>query len=255
MRIFALPAALALSFMLYLPFPNAPKRLLSLLSALHNRMLPLFTFNDGKVDKPLAQGVLIFVIACAASALGAVHPLLAAVVMAPAFTAPACLRGAVEEKHTLDSGILSRDIPAYESRVRTSCAALAPAFTEGLCLPLLLAAVGTPLYLGPALVWLLLGLRALQPDSRILLVLHRAADKLFSGIVTLCSGIVGRNPARIHGQDAQSRFLCTLGIGEGATHAPVAGDIAQGVFLCCFCSVLLTIILSLLALPLCQMIV
>ncbi len=79
MRIFALPAALALSFMLYLPFPNVPKHLLSLLSALHNRMLPLFTFNDGKVDKPLAQGVLIFVIACAASALGAVHPLLAAV--------------------------------------------------------------------------------------------------------------------------------------------------------------------------------
>ena len=255
MRVLALPAALALALALYLPFPNAPQKFFSALHALYVRMLPIFTYKDGRVDEPLARGALIFLLACIASALGSVHPLLAGLVMAPAFTAAACLPHAVSEKHTLDSGILSRDIPAYEARVREACAALAPAFVEGFCLPLLLAAVGLPVYLGPALVWVLLGARALQPDNRILFMLSRMADVLFSGLLLMCSGMVGRNPARTHGLNAQTRLLSSLGIGEGGTHAPVAGDIAQGVFLCCFCAVLLTLTASLIVFPLCQLFV
>lgn len=254
MRVLALPAALMFSLALYLPFPNAPQKLFGILHALYVRMLPIFTYKDGRVDEPLARGVLLFLLACIASLLGAVHPLLAGLIMAPAFTASASLPHAVNEKHMLDSGILSRDIPAYETRVREVCAALAPAFVEGCCLPLLLAAIGLPFYLGPALVWALLGIRALQPDNRILFNLSRLSDVLFSSLMLMCSGMVGRNPARTHGLSAQTRLLSSLGIGEDGTHAPVAGDIAQGVFLCCFCTVLLTIVISLIVFPLCQLI-
>lgn len=38
--------------------------------------------------------------------------------------------------------------------MRARCASLAPAFTLGLCAPMLLTAVGMPLYIGGALGWI-----------------------------------------------------------------------------------------------------
>ena len=65
-------------------------------------------------------------------------------------------------------------------------------------------------------------------------------------------GAVGRNPLRTDGKGARSRLLSILGIadGEARTHAPVSGDIVQAAFLCCFCMVLLAVLLSLVLLPL-----
>ena len=53
-------------------------------------------------------------------------------------------------------------------------------------------------------------------------------------------------------RQAQTRLMSILGIAQDGTdtHAPVSGDISQGTFLCCFCAVLLCLVLTLLLLPL-----
>ena len=72
----------------------------------------------------------------------------------------------------------------------------------------------------------------------------RAGRRTFSEIILpmlLCSGAVGRNPLRTRGRGAQGRLLSILGIaGDGAdTHAPMAGDIPQAIFLCGFAAFIL----------------
>ena len=159
-------------------------------------------------------------------------------------------------KRELDSGAYSRDIPAYESLVRETCAALAPAFVAHVCVPLVLMAVGLPLRLSAALGWGFLALSAVSNENeqadRLLGLLVRPADALFSFLLLLCSGVAGRSPFRIGGRDVKSRLINILGVAQDATatHAPVSGDISQGTFLCCFCTVFLCLVMTLLLLPL-----
>ena len=70
----------------------------------------------------------------------------------------------------------------------------------------------------------------------------------------LCAGAVGRNPLRTRGHGAQGRLLSILGIaGDGAdTHAPMAGDIPQSIFLCGFASFILCFTLCVLGFVLCR---
>ena len=70
----------------------------------------------------------------------------------------------------------------------------------------------------------------------------------------LCSGAVGRNPLRTRGRGAQGRLLSILGIaGDGTdTHAPMAGDIPQSIFLCGFASFILCFTLCVLGFVLCR---
>ena len=156
----------------------------------------------------------------------------------------------------LDSGAYARDIPAYEALVRETCAALAPAFVAHVCAPLLLMAVGLPLRLSAALGWGFLALTAVSGENeqadRLLGLLVHPADAVFGFLLRLCCGVTGRNPFRTGGRGAQTRLMSILGIAQDDTdtHAPVSGDISQGTFLCCFCAVLLCLVLTLLLLPL-----
>jgi len=159
-------------------------------------------------------------------------------------------------KRELDSGAYARDIPAYEALVRETCAALAPAFVAHVCAPLLLMAVGLPLRLSAALGWGFLALTAVSSENeqadRLLGLLIHPADAVFGFLLRLCCGVTGRNPFRTGGRGAQTRLMSILGIAQDDTdtHAPVSGDISQGTFLCCFCAVLLCLVLTLLLLPL-----
>ena len=69
----------------------------------------------------------------------------------------------------------------------------------------------------------------------------------------LVYGKVGRNPLRIRADNAQQRLIRTLGIAgdKTDTHAPMSGDIAQGIFICSFASGLLCVMLTLVLLTLC----
>ena len=117
-------------------------------------------------------------------------------------------------------------------------------------------AVGLPLRLSAALGWGFLALSAVSNENeqadRLLGLLVRPADALFSFLLLLCSGVAGRSPFRIGGRDVKSRLMNILGVAQDATatHAPVSGDISQGTFLCCFCTVFLCLVMTLLLLPL-----
>lgn len=257
MRILAVPAALLLACCLYLPVPRAAAGLHRALEALYAAVLRLFTRRCGQTDDAPALLTLSLLLGGAAALLGAAHPLLSAVLAAPAFTGLAALPGCAAVKDALDSGQYARDIPAYESRVRETCASLAPAFTAGVAAPLLLLAAGTPLYLGPSLCWIFTALRLFEDRStaarRIVRAVLRAAESILSALMLLCSGVVGRNPLRTQGRGAQDRLLHILGVaGDGTdTHAPMSGDIAQGIFLCGFCTALLCLTLTAVGFILC----
>ena len=154
MRLLAYPAALVLAFVLYLSCPKLAPLVLSLLK----KILPLLTKLDQKLSRPpyaVSYPVYLLLFFLVGLQLSLIHPAVSAVTMAlPLFglaPIPAC--GAV--KHELDSGAFEKDIPAYEAKVRNTCAALVPEFVAHLCAPLLLMALGMPLHIGSALGWAL----------------------------------------------------------------------------------------------------
>lgn len=257
MRILALPAALLLGLCLYLPLPRAAQFIGRALTRLYDLILRLFTRKDGKPDQAPALLCYLLLLAGLTTLLGAIHPAVSCVLMAPLFTALALLPSCAAVKQELDSGACASDIPAYEASVRKTCAALGLSFAGEVCAPLLLCALGMPLYLGCALGWMYAGLCAIRGQSamarRIAAPIQRASDAVFCALMLLSSGAVGRSPLRTQGRGAGERLLSILGIsGDGTdTHAPMAGDIAQGIFLCCLCAALLCLMLTAAFFPLC----
>lgn len=256
MRILALPLSVLLAVCLYLPLPRLPERLRALLLRLHALVCRPFTRRDGRVDERPARLVFLLLLGALAALPGAVHPLLGALPCALTLTGFASIPPCVRAKEELDAGQCADDIAGYEARVRETCASLVPAFVGGVFLPLLLQLVGTPLYLGGALPFMAFGLRALadsQPDARrVLSRLLTPADAVARALLVLCSGVAGRNPLHTSGRTAQQRLMSILGIaGDGSdTHAPVSGDLTQAVFLCCFVTGVLALLLTLLLIPL-----
>lgn len=257
MRMLALPAALLLACCLYLPLPRAREAIARALDGLYALVLRLFTRKNGQTDDAPALLMYLLLLGGVSALLCAVHPLLSAVLAAPLFDGLAPLPQCARVKDELDSGKYAKDIPAYEALVRKTCASLAPAFVGGVIAPMLLCAVGMPLYLGCAPGWILAALMRRRADSpaadRIAKAALRISESVFCAMLLLCSGVVGRNPLRTQGRGAQDRLMNILGIAGNAsdTHAPMAGDIPQGVFLCGFISVLLCAVLTLLGLALC----
>lgn len=255
MRALALPAAIILSLCLYMPMPALEKKLSGMFVKLHGSVQTLLLGKQ--MDARHALPITLILPASVSALLSAFHPLLFAVIAAPLFTFSAVMPGCARAKEELDSGKYALDIPAYEAIVRENCRLLPPAFVSGCIAPLLLLAAGTPLYIGTALGYAYAALRALKEEdrraARVLSPFDRAADRVLSAFLMLCSGLVGRNPLRIRAADAQQRLIRTLGIaGDGTdTHAPMAGDIAQGIFVCSFASGLLCLMLTLVLLALC----
>lgn len=258
MRIFAVPAALLLACCVYLPLPRAQIGLYSILRRLYSVFLRAFTRKSGQTDDAPALIAYLLVLGGALLPLAALHPLIAAAMMVPAFTGLSALPGCAKVKDELDSGAYARDIPAYESLVRTTCASLAPAFVEGVAAPLILCAAGMPLHMGPALGMIYAALCALAPQlpaaARISSSVQRVCERIFCAFMLLCSGAVGRNPLRTRGHGARQRLLNILGIAgnETDTHAPMSGDIPQGIFLCGFSSMLLCFTLCAVGFVLCR---
>ena len=252
MRLFAYPAALLLAFILYCAAPKCAE----LLARALQRLYALFMRLDARAPRKLAFPAFLLALMLAPFLLSLLHPAVESVLMAFPLFGLACIPRSGAVKRELDSGAYSRDIPAYETLVRETCAALAPAFVARVCVPLVLMAVGLPLRLSAALGWGFLALTAVSNENeqadRLLGLLVRPADAVFKALMLLCCGVTGRNPFRTGGQDAKSRLLSILGVAQDdtATHAPVSGDISQGTFLCCFCTVLLCLVLTLLLLPL-----
>jgi len=258
MRILAVPAAILLACCVYMPLPRAQAVISALLARGYDLTLRLFTRKDGQTDDAPALLVYLLMLGGAFALLGAIHPLVSMLLMAPAFTAPAVLPGCARIKDELDSGKYARDIPAYEALVRDTCAALAPAFIQGMIAPMILCTLGMPLHLGAALGAVYTAIRALEDRlpvcARMADTLRRISERVFIVMILLCSGAVGRNPLRTKGRDAQSRLLSVLGVaGDGtATHAPMAGDIPQGIFLCGFASLILCFVLCAVGFVLCR---
>ena len=241
MRLFVYPAALFLAVVLYCA---APKFAGGLARALQ-KLYALFQRLDARAPRKLAFPAFLLTLMLVPFLLALLHPAVEAVLMAFPLFGLSCIPQSGAVKRELDSGAYSRNIPAYESLVRKTCAALAPAFVAHVCVPLVLMAVGLPLRLSAALGWGFLALSAVSNENE-------QADALFSFLLLLCSGVAGRSPFRIGGRDVKSRLMNILGVAQDATatHAPVSGDISQGTFLCCFCTVFLCLVMTLLLLPL-----
>lgn len=258
MRIFAVPAALLLACCVYLPLPRAREGLDAALRRLYAPFARTFTRKNGQTDDTPALIVCLLVLGGVLVPLAALHPLLAMVLMAPAFTGLSALPPSAKVKDELDSGQYARDIPAYEALVRETCRSLAPAFVHGIAAPMILCAAGMPLHLGSALGLSYTLLGALAPQvpaaARIASAIQRVAERVFCAFMLLCAGAVGRNPLRTRGRGAQGRLLSILGIaGDGAdTHAPMAGDIPQGIFLCGFAASILCFTLCAMGFVLCR---
>lgn len=258
MRIFAVPAALLLACCVYMPLPAAKAFLFRMIRRAYAAALRPFTRRTGETDDTHAQGVLFLLLFGVLLLLGAAHPLIAMLLMAPAFTGLTVLPACAAAKDELDSGKYVRDIPAYEARVRETCMSLAPAFISGVVSPMILCALGMPLHLGAAFAGVYTALRALGDQipgaKRAMASIHRIAGRIFIFFLLLCSGAVGRNPLRTKGISAGDRLLSILSIDPGASdsRAPMAGDIAQGVFLCAFSSAILCFALCALGFVLCR---
>ena len=255
MRAFALPAAVILSLCLYMPMPGLKEKPESLFARLHSGVQAVL--QNKQIAARRAFPITLALLILAAALLSAVHPLLCAVITAPLFTFSAVMPGCAKAKDELDSGRYARDIPAYEAIVRENCLSLAPAFAHGFYAPLLLLTLGLPMRLGAALAYAYAVLCALEGRDerarRPLAAIRRAADKVFSAMLMLCAGLVGRNPLRIRAANAQERLIRTLGIAgdRSDTHAPMAGDIAQGIFVCGFAAGLLCLMLTLVLMAVC----
>lgn len=249
MRIFAIPAAALIACCLYLPLPKAAKGFDRLLSSLYAQVLRLFTRKSGAADAGPALCAFLLLLGGVSALLSAIHPLLAMVLMAPLFSGLAALPACVHMEHELSSGTFADDIPTYEALVRETCASVAPAFVSGVVAPLLLCAVGMPLHLAVSLGYIHAALCALHAEhpraAALVSFVHRAAEHTLVFFLTLCSGAAGRNPLRVKGREAKARLLSIIGIaGDGTdTHAPMAGDIAQAIFLCAFASSVLCLTL------------
>lgn len=258
MRMLALPLALVLGFCLYLPLPRATQGLANGVTRLYAAFLRPLTRGKRPCDERLAFALFLLLAGGVCQLAGGWHPVATAVVTAPLMGALTLLPQAVAAKEELDSGAFSRDTEGYEARVRSVCASLGPAFVTDLCAPLLILALGMPLRLSCALGGVYFALRALCDQApqarRAVALLRRPAWAVMRGMLLLCSCVVGRNPLRVRGDEPRALLLSILGIaGDGTdTHAPVAGDIAQAVFLCCFCSALLCLMLTVAPLPLCR---
>lgn len=258
MRIFAVPAALLLGCCLYMPLPRAKEIFSGLLVRGYERILSAFTRKSGQTDDSHALTVYLLLLIGVLALLCAIHPLVSMLLMAPVFTGLCALPGCAAVKLELDSGKYARDIPTYEAIVRKTCASLAPAFAEGIIAPMLLGALGMPLHLGAALGWVYTALVALHDRhvfaARVVMLVHRVSIRLFAFFMQLCSGVVGRNPLRVRGESLPDRLLNTLGIASNAsdTHAPMAGDIPQGIFLCGFSGAILCFTLCAVGFVLCR---
>lgn len=247
MRMLVLPAALLLGAALYSLFPafrGQPDRAIRALMA---RCRRLFTTRRGRTEEHSALAVALLALAASVILVGAMHPAVAALVMAPLFSGFFVLPQGAAAKQALSAGECASDPAAYERRVLDACRPMGDAFAREVVVPMLLCAVGLPLHIGSALAWVYAALRLAQENAAAQAIcrgVDRAGDRVLGVMLLLCAGLFGRNPLRVGGSSAGERLMRILSLEGEVDHAPISGDISQGAFLCCLCTTLICLPLT-----------
>lgn len=258
MRIFAIPAAFLLACFLYPIFPKAAKYFDRTLHGLYGQTLKLFTRKNGSADHMPALTMHLLLLCGVSMLLTAIHPLASMILMIPLFTGLSTLPACVGMERELDSGKYSNDIPTYEMLVRESCASVASSFVSGVVVPMLLCGAGMPLHMAAPLGYAHAALHALSEENAFAAKfdqkIQRIAERILIFFMTLCSGVKGRNPLNVRGKTAKARLLSIVGIAGDRTdtHAPMAGDIAQAIFLCFFSTAIFCFTLCAVGFVLCR---
>ena len=258
MRIFAIPAAFLLACFLYPIFPKAAGYFDRALRALYGQTLRLFTRKNGAADQSPALAMYLLLLCGVCVLLGAIHPLASIILMVPLFTGLSALPACVGMERELDSGKYSNDIPTYEMLVRESCTSVASAFVSGVIAPMLLCGAGMPLHIAIPVGYAHATLHALSEENVFAAKfdhkIQRIAERILIFFMTLCSGVKGRNPLNVRGKTAKARLLSIVGIAGDRTdtHAPMAGDIAQAIFLCFFSTAIFCFTLCAVGFVLCR---
>jgi len=258
MRIFAIPAALLIASCIYPLLPKAAGYFERILRALYGQTLRLFMRKNGSADHKPALAMYFFLLCGVCALLGAIHPLISMLLMVPLFTGLSVLPACANMERELDSGKYVNDIPTYETLVRESCASVAPAFVHGIIAPMLLCGVAMPLRMAAPAGYAYAALCALAAENetaaKLAARIQRIAERILIFFMTLCSGVKGRNPLNIRGRTAEARLMSIVGIpGDGTdTHAPMAGDIAQAIFLCFFSTAIFCFTLCAVGFVLCR---
>lgn len=255
MRMLTLPAALLLGAALYSLFPafrGQPDRAIRALIA---RCRRLFTTKRGRTDDRSALAVALLALAAAVILVGALHPAITSLVMAPLFSGFFILPQGAAAKQALSAGECAGEPAAYERRVLDACRPMGDAFAREVVVPMLLCAVGLPLHIGSALAWVYAGLRCSQENAAaqaICRIVDQIGDRVTTFMLLLCAGLFGRNPLRVGGNGAGERLLHLLSLEGEVDHAPISGDISQGAFVCCLCVALLCLPLTGVGMLLCR---
>ena len=248
MRMLALPAALVLGVLFYTLLPQTGMGISRAMDALYRKVSGLIEKKTGEQSERIALAAYLLIPAATAFLLDLLHPIAAALVMAPLFPFFALMPECFAAKHELDSGKYAKDREGYEGRVVHCCEALGEALVPCLMTPIILCAVGMPLYLGGALGWAYTALRLLEIKEpwliRILALLERVGNAVAVFLLRLCAGLFGRNPLRVGGADAKETLVNLLGLRDENDHAPISGDISQAAFACCLCAFLLCAFLT-----------
>ena len=248
MRMLAFPAALVLGVLLYTLFPGAKswinQRLIARPAIIEQNIIK----RRQNPDEKSVFFIYIFILLLVPTLISLIHPVAAALVMAPLFPFFTLMPECFAAKHELDSGKYAKDREGYEGRVVHCCEALGEALVPCLMTPIILCAVGMPLHLGGALGWGYAALRRLEigvpPLVRILALLERVGNAVAVFLLRLCAGLFGRNPLRVGGADAKETLVNLLGLRDENDHAPISGDISQAAFACCLCAFLLCAFLT-----------
>lgn len=258
MRILAVPAAFLLACFLYPILPKAAAAFERFLRLLYSQALRPFTRKNGISDQGPALAMYLLLLSGVCLLLGAIHPLVSMVLMVPLFTGLSALPACVHMERELDSGKYTNDIPTYEALVRESCASLAPSFVSGVISPMLLCSALMPLHMAAPAGYAFAALHALSAENetaaKVCKNIERLSERILIFFMTLCSGVKGRNPLNVRGKTAETRLLSIVGIAgdKTDTHAPMAGDIAQAIFLCFFSTAIFCFTLCAVGFVLCR---
>lgn len=243
---FELPLALALSCLLSeVPAVHAacfklPARLCALLGRLIARR---HAENAGRLAAYAAVG-LIALLAALASLL---HPAVRVALLALALPVRALMDEGMRARALLEEGDVrgaaeaigaGAEARTYEDVVRAACEKISTSAAHVAFAGALLALLGTPLRLGPALACAYAAVLCLWREAplflRIRSAVYRAGEWLYAGLCAPLTALCGLEVEAALGmlktplEGRLSRVTAAaVGIGQEPTHDPIAGDVVQ----------------------------
>lgn len=247
MLFLTLPLAFALSVALsYIPdFDAAVARAMR---RFFTAMQALLFKTAGEDSVRLAPALsLLFVTAMACilgGALGAVHPLLCALLIAPFISLPGLIRRALSVREALEEGVCTSDEEraGYERRIMDAIGVLAEQCARQLFVPLLLSTLLLPLHLASAAFGALYALRLLPEECAWARKANAFLNRIGDALMTLCviptAALCGTEMGmalRARKRGVKDVLLSAVGVDSTfkSGHRPVTGDISQSCLCVC----------------------